>query len=48
MTDRTEFDRTLTRTERIDERFALLGALLTKDSGLGDRLVIVGGSAITI
>ncbi len=26
----------------------MLGALLSKESGLGDRLVVVGGSAITI
>jgi len=48
MVDREEFDRRLGKAHRTDERFALLGALLAKESGLGDRLVIVGGSAITI
>jgi hypothetical protein len=48
MIDRAEFESTLGHTQRTDERFALLGALLAKESGLGDRLVIEGGSAITI
>jgi len=48
MVDRREFDRWVGRAQRTDERFALLGALLAKETRLGDRLVIVGGSAITI
>lgn len=48
MVDRKEFERRLGRVRRTDERFAVFGALLAMASRLGDRLVIVGGSAITI
>lgn len=38
----------LSKARTHGERVALLGALLAKDSGLGDTLVIVGGSALSV
>ncbi|MDE1836836.1 MAG: hypothetical protein KGJ23_09495 [Euryarchaeota archaeon] len=48
MVSREEFDSILSNEPRPDRRVAFLGALLATESGLGDRLVIVGGSAIEI
>lgn len=48
MVEQEEFDSYLRAAHRSDQRFALLGALLAKETGLGDKLVVVGGSAITI
>jgi hypothetical protein len=45
---RREFERTIARARTEDERLAWFGALLTRESGLNGRLIIVGGSAIEI
>ncbi len=46
--DAKAFDSTLQRARTQTERLAWFGALLTKETGLEGRLVIVGGSAIEI
>jgi hypothetical protein len=46
--DSAELDRILASASSGSERIAWFGALLSKESGLRDRLVIVGGSAIQI
>lgn len=48
MRPKTQFDRILGAISDPVERIQTLGALLAKDSGLGSRLVIAGGSAISI
>jgi hypothetical protein len=48
MVTRQEFERVLKRAKSAGERVAVLGALLARASGLGDRLVVVGGSAISV
>lgn len=48
MVSRKAFDRAVAEAGSSGERVAVFGALLAKDSGLDDRLVIVGGSAITV
>ena len=48
MVDRVTSDKLVGRGARPDQRFALLGVLMAKESRLGDRLVVVGDSAITI
>jgi hypothetical protein len=48
MVTRREFEAALAATRLPGERVAIMGALLAHDSGLGGRLVVVGGSAISI
>jgi hypothetical protein len=48
MVTRPEFEEALSKAPTPGERVALLGALLARESGLGDRLVVVGGSAISV
>jgi hypothetical protein len=48
MVTRREFEAALAATRLPGERVAVFGALLARDSKLGDRLVVVGGSAISI
>jgi hypothetical protein len=48
MRSKLEFDRILSSRSKLTERIQMLGSLLAKDSGLGSRLVIAGGSAISI
>jgi len=46
--DRREFEQTIAKARTEDERLSWFGALLTRDSKLAGRLIIVGGSAIEI
>lgn len=46
--DREIYDRAMRKAATPHQRVAWFGALLAKESGLGDHLVIVGGSAIEI
>ncbi len=46
--DRDGFDRIMRRAAAPHQRVAWFGALLAEESGLGKRLVIVGGSAIEL
>ncbi len=48
MVTRREFERALERASSPGERVAIFGALLANDTGLRDRLVVVGGSAISV
>jgi hypothetical protein len=48
MVTRLEFERALRMAQSSGERVALFGALLARESGLGERLVVVGGSAISV
>lgn len=48
MVDRAGFDRALTAARTWADRVAFFGALLARDSRLGKRLVVVGGSALSI
>jgi hypothetical protein len=48
MLNRTGFERAIRRARSTGQRVALLGALLARETGLGDRLVIVGGSALSV
>jgi len=48
MLTKAEFDRTLEAVSDPTARIETLGALLAKASGLGSRLVIAGGSAISV
>jgi hypothetical protein len=45
---RREFERTIAKARTEDERLAWFGALLTRESKLEGKLIIVGGSAIEI
>jgi hypothetical protein len=45
---KSQFDRAMRSEARFEDRVAAFGAMLAKASRLGDRLVIVGGSAISI
>jgi len=46
--DRGEFERAISTAPSEEDRLAYFGALLAKESGLGSRLVLVGGSAVEI
>lgn len=46
--DRREFEAAVAEAPSEEERLAYFGALLARETGLGSRLVIVGGSAIEI
>lgn len=46
--NREEFDAALAKASSGSERIAWFGAILTRESGLRGRLIIVGGSAIEI
>ena len=46
--NRREFETVLATASSEDERIAWFGALLARETGLGDRLIIVGGSAIEV
>jgi hypothetical protein len=46
--DRREFERAIAKARTEDERLSWFGALLTRESKLAGRLIIVGGSAIEI
>lgn len=46
--NRSEFEAAIASAPSEEERLAYLGALLSRETGLGSRLVIVGGSAIEI
>ncbi|MGP8077115.1 MAG: hypothetical protein ACLQD8_04820 [Thermoplasmata archaeon] len=48
MVTKAEFDRILHRISDPTARIQTIGALLARDSGLGPRLVIAGGSAVSI
>jgi hypothetical protein len=48
MRSKAEFDRILRATRSLTARIETFGALLAEDSGLGSRLVLAGGSAISI
>ncbi|MGA7846082.1 MAG: hypothetical protein WCB18_03215 [Thermoplasmata archaeon] len=48
MRAKAEFDATISKVSDPARRIATFGAMLAKDSGLGSRLVIAGGSAITV
>jgi len=45
---RQDFERTIAKARTEDERLAWFGALLTRESRLSGKLIIVGGSAIEI
>jgi hypothetical protein len=45
---REEFDRIIGRARTEDKKVAWFGALLTRETGLVGRLIIVGGSAIEV
>jgi len=46
--ERADLHRILRSAPTEDERVAWFGALLARESGLNERLVIVGGSALEI
>jgi hypothetical protein len=46
--NRRDFESALASASSEDDRLACFGALLALESGVGDRLVIVGGSAVEI
>jgi len=46
--DRKKFEQAIAQAGSEDERLAWFGALLTRESGLEGRLIIVGGSAVEI
>jgi hypothetical protein len=46
--DAEQFERAIDSAPSEAKRIAWFGALLARESGLGDRLVIVGGSAIEV
>lgn len=46
--NRKEFEAAIASAPSEEERLAYFGALLSRETGLGSRLVIVGGSAIEI
>lgn len=48
MASRGEVERAIRNAASAGERVAALGALLAKDSGLGNKLVVVGGSALSV
>lgn len=48
MISKRQFERALALTRSHGEKVALVGALLARDARLTDRLVVVGGSAISI
>lgn len=48
MASREDFERAIRRAISAPERVTVLGAMLARDSGLGDKLVIVGGSAVSV
>ncbi|NNN16877.1 MAG: hypothetical protein HKL79_00710 [Thermoplasmata archaeon] len=48
MPSRREFEKAIQRAGSTGQRVAFLGALLAHETGLRDRLVIVGGSAISV
>jgi hypothetical protein len=48
MVTRTEFERAVRSARSAGERVAFLGALLARASGLGEKLVVVGGSALSV
>jgi hypothetical protein len=48
MRSKAEFDATIEKVRDPAKRIATFGAMLAKDSGLGSRLIIAGGSAITV
>jgi len=46
--NRREFESAISRAASEEDRLAYFGALLSRESGLGNRLIVVGGSAIEI
>jgi hypothetical protein len=46
--DGKEFDRAVARAKSPEQKVAWFGALLAHETGLGSRLVIVGGSALEV
>lgn len=48
MVTRAELETALRRVRTPGEKVAVFGALLARESKLGDRLVVVGGSAISV
>jgi len=46
--DRREFEAALSRAPSEEDRLAYFGALLARESGLGSRLILVGGSALEV
>lgn len=48
MTSRLEFEKAIRGARSPGERVAVLGALLARESRLGNKLVIVGGSALSV
>jgi hypothetical protein len=48
MVTRQEFESALSKTRSPGQRVAILGALLARESKLGQRLAVVGGSALSL
>jgi len=46
--DRREFESAISKAPSEEDRVAYFGALLARESGLGSRLILVGGSALQI